>query len=186
MFPNILSIASSDRIALPREDVSFTPMLARDLASAIGYQAVNKFKQLVPTDPEADISVLCTSLSPDGDKLALGMNDTSVHIWDVNTGYPVFVLAAHIGPVKAVCFGENNIVSGDAYGVVYLWSSSTGACLSKPVHLPFGRDSSISCVVLSPKGSSFAYCSADNTVGVYDIEKGESLGFQFGTCDYWV
>jgi len=184
-FPNIVaSNTLSNGDVLPRDELSFTPTLAQDLATPLDRQAVTKFARI----PQHNLSpsVLCISLSPNGNQLALGMNDASLHVWDMQTGVPMFVLAGHAEPIRSVAFGEHCIVSGDAHGSVCLWASSTGEYLYEPVHLSHGRDSRISCIALSPDGSQFAFCAEDNTFGIFDMANSRTITQSTIRSDYWI
>jgi WD40 repeat protein len=174
-FSNILNVNISElsRLHLPTAELSFSSSLAKDMSRRSDYQAVSAFSKLY--DANEPPTVNCISLSPDGDYVALGMNDTSVHIWDVQTGRPKFVLAGHNASIKTVSFGKQYLASGDRDGVIILWNSSSGDYEKELMHLPSERDSDISCLQLSPDEKKLAFSAGDFSAGIFDLENGEKI-----------
>jgi small GTP-binding protein len=77
----------------------------------------------------------------------------------------------------------SRVFSGDASGLVNLWSVATGECLKSLA----GHDSdkSVSCVAWSPDQRRVMSCSADGTARMWDVETGRCLRV-FGGHKSWV
>jgi WD40 repeat protein len=68
--------------------------------------------------------VLSVCFSPDGKQLASGRTDTTVRLWDVETGACVRTLeGGHGRPVISVCFSPDGrmVASGSDDNTVRLW-----------------------------------------------------------------
>jgi WD40 repeat protein len=64
------------------------------------------------------------AVSPDGrPALSAGFSDSSVKLWDLNTGRPVVSFEGHLGEVLGVDFSANgkHAISSDAVATVRLW-----------------------------------------------------------------
>jgi len=67
--------------------------------------------------------VISVSFSPDGKILSSGSLDTTVKLWDVESGKELRTFSGHTGVVYSVSFSPNGklLASGDADGMVKLW-----------------------------------------------------------------
>lgn len=67
------------------------------------------------------------AVAPQGNALAVGAEDGTVHLLDPSTGLPRSALKGHDGPVSAVAFdGASRLVTGDSAGTLRAWDTSTG------------------------------------------------------------
>ncbi len=121
------------------------------------------------------------SFSPDGSQLAAAASDTTVNIWDVQTGAVVRTLAYDVTSATplAVAWSPDGalIATGSIYGGTRVWDAASGA-------LRYAPDSGYG-VAWSPDGTRFATEYRD----IHDAQSGallfhiESL---YGGCQaYW-
>jgi WD40 repeat protein len=68
------------------------------------------------------------AFSPDGKTLTSGSYDTTIKLWDVETGKEQATLQGHTGPVYAVALSPdgNSLASGSHDKTVKLWDVATG------------------------------------------------------------
>ena len=75
--------------------------------------------------------VYAVAFSPDGQTLASGSGDSSVKLWDINSGKCIYTLQGHINWVHSVAFGSNGqtLVSSGDDNTIKLWDIKTGECV---------------------------------------------------------
>ncbi len=74
---------------------------------------------------------------------------------------------------NAVAFTPDSqiVAAGMSYGVVRLWSATTGA----PIRTLEGHRYAVRAIAISPTGQTLASASADNTVKLWDLQTGRLL-----------
>ena len=79
------------------------------------------------------ISFLTPSLPPppqfDGVHVVSGSLDTSIRVWDVETGNCLHTLIGHQSLTSGLELKNNILVSGNADSTVKVWDITTGQCL---------------------------------------------------------
>src|SRR5581483_3734525 len=67
--------------------------------------------------------------APDGDTLALALDDGKVQLWDPHTGHVKQTLSAHSDPVWSIAFSADGrlLATTSDDGAVKLWDTATGA-----------------------------------------------------------
>ncbi len=78
-------------------------------------------------------SITGLNVSPDGRYLVSGSRDTSVKLWDLNTGKLLKTLSDHYEPINLVRFTENGsiILGSGQSGNVVLWNFPQGTVLKR-------------------------------------------------------
>lgn len=69
------------------------------------------------------------SLKFDGVHVVSGSLDTSIRVWDVETGNCIHTLTGHQSLTSGMELKDNILVSGNADSTVKIWDIKTGQCL---------------------------------------------------------
>jgi WD40 repeat protein len=77
--------------------------------------------------------VLCVDWSPDGKRLVSGARDSSIRIWDSETGNLVSTLLGHESFVSSVQWNHDGTIlaSSEAFGRTILWDATKGYALDR-------------------------------------------------------
>lgn len=105
--------------------------------------------------------------------IASGSTDSSVRLWDVDTGICLRILHGHTDWVRSVAFSPDGkiLASGSADHTVKLWDVSTG----REVRTCFGHTEQVYSVAFSPDGNTLASGSTDCTIRLWDVRNGQCL-----------
>ncbi|KAH7338694.1 WD40-repeat-containing domain protein [Rhizoctonia solani] len=107
-------------------------------------------------------NVHSVTFSPDGDSVASGSKDKTIHIWDAYSPFPIDApLREHTGSVCSVSYSP----------------------LGEPLH---GHKDSVNSVAFSPDGNLIASGSDDKTVCLWDVNKRTIASDPFVGHDDWV
>ena len=120
-------------------------------------------------------SVTSVAINTDGRKVVSGSDDTTVRLWDAETGIAVGVpLRGHNSFVGSVGISGDGrtIVSGSDDDTVRVWDSESGRAVGEPLR---GHKDWVTCVGISTDGRTVVSGSDDNTVRVWDAETGTAV-----------
>lgn len=108
--------------------------------------------------------VTSVAFSPDSQLLASGSSDTTIIVWDANSGSFLHVLSGHDKAVNSVVFSPNGqqLTSASYDNTVKIWDIESHACL----RTLSGYDCALNSIALSPDGQLLALAS--EMVGVWD------------------
>ena len=114
-----------------------------------------------------------TAATADGTVLTASF-DTSVGLWELETGRHMAWLDGHLAAVNAVASaGPGRAISGgDDFAVIH-WDLTSG----EPLHRLEGHRSKVIALDFAPETGIAASASWDGFVGLWDLEAGASLGF---------
>ncbi|KAG2051191.1 WD40 repeat-like protein, partial [Suillus hirtellus] len=112
-------------------------------------------------DHERGINVV--AVFPDERRMITGSDDTTLRLWDLETGNALMKMEGHSSEVRALAISRDGkvIASSDENGEVIAWHGETGESIVQPIkaHL---RD--ITSVDFSPDGTVLAIGSYDGRV----------------------
>ena len=115
--------------------------------------------------------------------LASSSDDTTIKLWDTNTGECLQTLWGHDSWVYSVNFSPDGqiLASGSRDRTIKLWDWHTGECL----HTLQGHVQQVKTISFSPCGRRLASGSNDNTLKLWDTNTGTCLQTLEGHSD-WV
>ncbi|MCW2652645.1 MAG: hypothetical protein JWR32_3621 [Mycobacterium sp.] len=121
-------------------------------------------------------AVISVAFSPDGHRLATASADTTVRLWNPDTGQRVGQpLTGHTNSVTSVAFSPDGhrLASASGDTTVRLWNADTGQPLGPPLA---GHTGPVSGVAFSPDGHRLASAGYDNTVRLWNADTGQPVG----------
>ncbi|OAX35139.1 WD40 repeat-like protein [Rhizopogon vinicolor AM-OR11-026] len=123
----------------------------------------------------AHAEVKSVVFSPDGKCVACGLQDTTIGIWDTETGEALGApLQGHTAPVRSVAISPDGrrLVSASWDQTIRVWDMATRETLCSPIR---GHTDYIECVAISPDGKRIVSSSWDKTIRVWDMNTGAAL-----------
>ncbi|KAJ3402300.1 hypothetical protein HDV05_008600, partial [Chytridiales sp. JEL 0842] len=111
--------------------------------------------------------VMCLQFDDCNGTLVTGSYDSTVRVWDVETGECLKVLTGHTRCVRGLQFDDNKLVSGSIDRTIRIWSMKTFEC----IRVMEGHTDAVVCVNFDDK--LLASGSADGTIRVWNIGAGK-------------
>ncbi|CUA71112.1 putative WD repeat-containing protein all2124 [Nostoc sp, PCC 7120] [Rhizoctonia solani] len=148
---------------------------------AVGYRVPYASISLIDTSSGAtlfDLShsggatgrVLCVAFSSDGARIASGMSNNVIWVWDVGSRQIILgPLEGHEGYISSIVFSPNGsyLVSGSRDETLRIWDAYSGR--SAPIPLK-GHTGNVSSIVISSDNSKVFSASWDKTIRVWDMQ----------------
>jgi F-box/WD-40 domain protein MET30 len=108
--------------------------------------------------------VMC--LQFDDSILATGSYDSTIKIWDVETGQEIRTLRGHTSGIRTLQFDDGKLVSGSLDCTIKIWDWKTGDCLSTQQ----GHTGGVITLNFEPNTNVIASGSIDTTIKVWNFE----------------
>jgi WD40 repeat protein/ABC-type oligopeptide transport system ATPase subunit len=123
-------------------------------------------------------SILCVTLSANGQLLAAGTTSGEIRLWQAETLTPLFTCSGHADGVRSLAFSPDGqlLVSGSEDHTLRIWDINTGQCM----HILRGHGDQVYVVAFSPDGWTIASGSEDKTVRTWDAATGHCLAILEG------
>jgi WD40 repeat protein len=117
--------------------------------------------------------VTTVAVTPDGNYAISGSADTTVRVWNLDTGIQRLVLPGHMRLVTDVAVTPHGgrIVSSSLDQAIRVWNLENG---EKEMELR-GHTDDITAIAITPDGLKIVSASADTTLKVWSLETGEAL-----------
>ncbi|KAG1792155.1 uncharacterized protein HD556DRAFT_1482212 [Suillus plorans] len=132
----------------------------------------------------ANHEVYSVAMSPDRKRIACGLHNGTIQVWDTETGEALCApLQGHTHTVASVAFSpdRHRIVSGSEDYTVRVWDVATGKALGTLQ----GHTGWVYSVAISRDGNRIVSGSDDRTIRVWDMETCEAVGTPLrGHTDY--
>ncbi|KAI9460067.1 WD40-repeat-containing domain protein [Boletus coccyginus] len=113
--------------------------------------------------------VRSVAVSTDGRWIVSGSDDSTIRVWDAETGLEVSDPLEHSGFVVSVAFSPDGkiIVSGSSDTTIRAWDTQTKLQVGSAFH---GHTGSVNSIAFSPHGIWFASGSSDNTIRIWNTK----------------
>jgi WD40 repeat protein len=117
-------------------------------------------------------SINCIAITPNGKMLVSGSEDSTLHLWNLQTGKFLARLEGHEAGVKSVAFSRDGkmLVSSSADHTIKLWQLPK---VKAPIHTLTGHSDWVKCLAISPDGQILASGSQDKTIKLWNLATGE-------------
>ncbi len=109
-------------------------------------------------------AVTCVSYSLNGTRVVSGSNDSTIRIWDAESGVVVGEpLTGHDDSVCSVAHSPDghHIISGSMDCTIRIWDADTGVAVGNPLE---GHARTVESVAYSPDGRHIISGSSDHTI----------------------
>jgi WD40 repeat protein len=127
--------------------------------------------------------VWCVSISADGKRVLTSSADTTLRLWDADTGKCLRLFEGHTARIVSAALSPDGRRvlsggSGDNDKTVRLWDATTG----KELHKMIGHTGTVDGVAFGPEG--MAISAGDRTMHLWDLKTGKKAGVLTGHTDF--
>jgi len=139
-------------------------------------QEVAVYPQLGHTD-----GVRSVAFSPNGRQVLSCSNDSTIKLWNIDTGREIMTFSGHESYVRSVAFSPDGrqVLSGSSDSTIKLWDINTG----REIMTFSGHEGEVTSVAFSPDGKQVISGSYDQTVKLWDVNTGREIRTFSGHTD---
>jgi len=115
-------------------------------------------------------SVNAVVVTPDGQRVISGSDDTTIKVWNLETGEHIRTMEGHNGSVNSLTVTPDglHVISGSDDKTIKVWNLETG----EHIRTMEGHNGSVSVVAVTPDGRCAISGSYDKTIKVWDMKTG--------------
>ena len=126
-------------------------------------------------------STYSVTFSPNGKLMASGSEDSTVKLWNGDTGKRIKALMRHPFPILCVAFSPNSnvVAAGSAGGTITLWDVN----YKERISTLKGHEGPVLSICFNPDGTLLASASADKIIRLWDMKTGKSIKWLVGHMD---
>lgn len=134
-------------------------------------KAEKMYKTKISTEtfmPEGHVDCIsAVAITQDSRRMVSASFDSTLIIWDLNTGRALQVLEGHMGSVNDVVIlpDEQQCISSSNDNTLRIWNMNTGEC-QKIIERHSGE---VPAIALCPEGRHFASASKDGTICLWNL-----------------
>ncbi len=130
------------------------------------------------------LSVNDVEISPDNSLIASVSADSTVRLWDFDTGEELMMLDGHDDVIWAVSFNPESrlLASAGEDSRIIIWDVETGEIVNQ---IDSAHDGIIYTIDFSPDGTRLVSGGDDNLLRLWDVETGEEIAVMEGHTN-WV
>ena len=118
------------------------------------------------------------AISSDLPMVATGSEDSTIRLWNINTGLLIKILAGHQKSVETIAFHPDRsdlLWSGDRAGIIKLWQVNLGTELIS-IDSQQGK---VNCLAISPDGKLMLSGGSDKTIKLWDLGSTETRSVNY-------
>lgn len=134
-------------------------------------ETINLYEQV--NISERSPVITCVDLDKNGRLLAIGGDDRTVRLWDLQRKEFVMQLQDHLDWVRGLTFSPDRtrLATVGQDGQIKIWNTETGSLVRTVRDTVRGAQK----IVFHPNGTRFAVCGFDRNVRIYDTTNGSLL-----------
>ncbi|WP_293154850.1 WD40 repeat domain-containing protein [Microcoleus sp. bin48.metabat.b7b8b9.023] len=118
-------------------------------------------------------SVTSVVITPDGQTIVSGSSDSTIKLWNLNTGEEIHTLAGHSQGVTSITLSPDGqtLASGSKDATIKLWNLSN----KEEIYTINGHSNIITSVAISPDEKTLASASEDTTIKLWNLSNGKQI-----------
>lgn len=141
---------------------------AKPFASSFAKKIIELYPlRVVSPFPFGTKGAVSVAFSPDGKKIASGLGNAAIRLWDTVTNTLIEDLLGHVEIVTSVAFSPNGtkLASGSRDKTVKLWNMATNTLIATLE----GHAGAVRSLAFSPDGTRLASVSSDKTIKLWNM-----------------
>ena len=145
--------------------------------------AGNDYKVLVwnvsnPSSPisinmDIPVGIQSAAFNSNGTRLAIGLQNGTVKVWDLTAGEEITVLRGHSDSIRSVAFSSDDqlLATASLDGTARIWDTKN----SSEKFILEGHTNTVTSVAFDPDGNRLATASRDGTAKLWNVNTGREL-----------